>query len=146
MIMQVKEGLYGFEIEKALCGLVDILSSDHVYDIHGPMLAVCNTSPSDTLGTHWVVVCIDSCRRGEFFDSLGMPPHTYGLERSMDNVKTWVYNDKKLQSDTSVVCGFYAIAFCRAKLLGIDMQTFVSLFSTRDYHGNDDLIYRNINV
>ena len=38
-------------------------------------LYVCNTDPNHKpAGEHWVTIYIDSDRRGEYFDSFGMPP------------------------------------------------------------------------
>ena len=37
-------------------------------------LYVCNTDPNHKPGEHWVTIYIDSDRRGEYFDSFGMPP------------------------------------------------------------------------
>ncbi len=144
MTMQDR-GLYGFEIRNAVGGGVDILAADQACFNRGPILAVCNTSDSDTAGSHWIVFCIDKYQHGEFFDSFGLPPAAYGLECSMMNCKRWTYNDVRLQDIYSSVCGYYAIAYCRAKLSGVTMGQFISLFSS-DTIANDNGIYRWVNA
>ena len=37
-------------------------------------LYVCNTDPNHKPGEHWVTIYINNDRRGEYFDSFGMPP------------------------------------------------------------------------
>ena len=92
--------LRGFQINQAIGGVAELLSFDQVYSFSGPALAVCNTSSSNTCGTHWVVICIDKEKRGEFFDSFGMPPMAYGFEDSMEHTQQLIYNDFQLQHPT----------------------------------------------
>lgn len=139
------EPLYGIEIENALHEVVDVISANHVTNLRGPVLLVCNTSTSDRPGEHWVAICIDKHQRGEFFDSLGMPPIVYGLGECMKHAKQWMFNDVKIQGDFSSVCGYYVIGYLRSKMQGFTMSAYLSLFSN-DYALNDDLIYNLINV
>ncbi len=137
----VDRALYGYEIGDALGGYVQLLSADQTYDLRGPLLAVCNTSDSDTQGSHWIAICIDGQRRGEVFDSFGMHPAVYGLTDVMQNTHTWRYNDVCLQNHGTAVCGYYAIGYCRAKMRGISMLEYLSMF-TKDTLLNDIAIYR----
>ena len=101
--------LYGFEIANALDGMVDVLFAYQIGNLRGPVLAVCNTSPLNTRGSHWVGVCIDSQQRGEFFDLYGLHPMAYGMECGLRNSKIWTYKDIPLQAYNSSVCGYYVI-------------------------------------
>ena len=139
MTMQDKS-LYGFEIKEALGGMVEMLSVDQTENLRGPTLAVCNTSPQNTVGTHWIVICIDKHQRGEFFDSFGLHPASYDMEASMRGTQSWVYNDVSLQEYGSSVCGYYAIGYSLAKINGISMAEFVGMFSS-DNLNNDRQIY-----
>ena len=133
--------LYGFQIANALDGVVDVMSADQIDYLRGPALAVCNTSPQNTRGTHWVGVCIDEQNRGEFFDSYGLHPMAYGLESVMKTTRTWTYNDISLQCYNSSVCGHYVIGYCLAKMAGCSMEEFVYIFSNNSKL-NDEKIYR----
>ena len=135
--------LYGFEILEALDGRVDIMSADQLDNLEGPLLAVCNTSPRNTQGTHWIGVCIDKQRRGEFFDSYGLHPMAYGMECGMENTAFWMYNDIRLQAYNSSVCGYYVIGYCIAKMDGLGMEDYVNLFSSNSKI-NDTKIYNFI--
>lgn len=143
MTMQ-DEFLYGFEIKQALSGVGDIISADLLHTLKPPTLSVCNTSTSDSPGTHWVVICIDKHRNGEFFDSFGMHPAVYGLENGMSNADEWFFNDYRLQHPSSVVCGYYTIAYCMAKIKGVSMVDFLSIFTSNAMY-NDKVIYNLYN-
>ena len=135
--------LYGFEIANALDGMVDVLSADQIGNLRGPVLAVCNTSPLNTRGSHWVGICIDNQQRGEFFDSYGLHPMAYGMECGMEHAGSWTYNDILLQSFNSSVCGHYVIGYCFTKMAGLRMEEFVYLFCN-DTKINDEKIYNLI--
>ncbi len=141
----VDSALYGYEIDDALGGYVQLLSADQAHDLTGPTLSLCHTSDAGTQGSHWVAICIDIQHRGEFFDSFGMPPVVYGLEHVMANTNGWRYNDVQLQHRSTSVCGYYTIGYCRAKMDGVSMSDYVSIFD-RDRLSNDDAIYRWINL
>ena len=81
--------LRGFQINQAIVGVAELPSSDQVYSFSGPVLAVCNTSPSNIRGTQWVVMCIDKKQRGYLFHSFGMSPMAYGFEDSMEHTEQW---------------------------------------------------------
>ena len=133
--------LYGFEIADALNGMVDVMSADQIGNLRGPVLAVCNTSPLNTRGSHWVGICIDNQQRGEFFDSYGLHPMAYGMECGMEHTSMWTYNDILLQGYNSSVCGYYVIGYCLAKMAGRSLGEFVYIFSNNSKL-NDEKIYR----
>jgi len=139
------KSLHGFQINRALGYVAELLSADQVRRLRGPVLAVCNTSPSHAPGSHWIVICIDNRQRGEFFDSFGMPPAVYGLDDSMERSVQWTFNDIQLQHPASSVCGHYAIAYSLAKLSGIAMSEFVAIFSS-DTRQNDRMIFKLIHA
>ena len=84
----------------------------------------CGVFPSDKLsrtierypctkpGTHWIGIFLTSPQNGEWFDSYGKPPEFYGpvfMEFMNKHCDEWEWNDRKLQSDWSDVCGHYCI-------------------------------------
>ena len=58
-------------------------------------LYVCNTDPNHKLGEHWVTIYIENNRRGEYFDSFGMPPLFKEFVTFLDNnTKSWTRNKR----------------------------------------------------
>ena len=76
---------------------------------------VANTDPSTEPGTHWVAFYFPSREKGEFFDSYGHSPEHYGFKSY--NIEIW--NQHKLQSSWSNVCGHYCIFYLYHKSRGI---------------------------
>ena len=95
---------------------------------------VANTDPSYKPGTHWVAFYFVSKEKGEFFDSYRYPPNHY--KRSFKDFLDkhsydWNFNDRKLQSNWSDVCGQYCIFYLGHRARGFSMKKIVQLF------GND---------
>ena len=86
---------------------------------------VANTDPSTEPGTHWVAFYFPSREKGEFFDSYGHPPEHYGFKSY--NIETW--NQHKLQSSWSNVCGQYCIFYLYHKSRGYSMSKIVNMFT-----------------
>ena len=94
-----------------------------------------NSDPSTEPGEHWITVYFDKHRRGEYFDSYGLPPAFVGLKSYMDtySLSDWIYNRKTLQALFSSVCGHFACtlyyfvvaAYLCALLYPILHQTFL---------------------
>ena len=90
------------------------------------------TDPSTEPGTLWVAFYFPSREKGEFFDSYGNPPEHYGFKSY--NIETW--NQHKLQSSWSNVCGHYCIFYLYHKSRGYSMSKIVNLF-TNNTNKND---------
>ena len=91
-----------------------------------------NTDPSSKPGTHWVVAFyFPSKERGEFFDSYGHPPNYYNdsFKNFLDtHSHEWSFNNRKLQSGWSDVCGQYCIFYLSHRARGQSMKKIVQLF------------------
>ena len=48
----------------------------------------------------------------------------------------------KIQSDDSIMCGFYFIAFIEYMLAGKKLLDYTNLFSLHDYQKNEKIIYK----
>ena len=102
-----------------------------------PCGLVANTDPSTKPGKHWISIYLSSPCKGSWFDSYGKSPEFYGaaftsfLEKHCDD---WDFNNRKLQSDWSDVCGQYCIVFLSHKARGYSMNKIVQLF------GNDTVL------
>ena len=126
----------GFQINQAIGGVAELLASDQVYSFSGPVVAMCNTSPSNTRGTHCVVICIDKKTVGGGFDSFGMPP--------MASRILWnTHNNEFTPISAATVCGYYVIAYSLAKLQGFSLSEFIEIFSS-DIQQNDTMVFELI--
>ena len=69
-------------------------------------------------------------RKGEFFDSYGLPPSNYiGTFSSFLN--GWSFNSVTLQSINSKVCGHYCLYYALFRSRNIGMSTIVHRFSKK---------------
>ena len=97
----------------------------------------CGVFPSDklpqTIDTYpcRLVANMASRQNAEWFDSYGKPPEFYGLaftEFLNKHCDQWEFNDRKLQSDWSDVCGHYCIFYLSHRARGQSMKKIVQLF------------------
>ena len=91
---------------------------------------VANTDPSTEPGTHWISFYFPSPESLVFtfphlFDSYGHPPEHYGFK--LYAIETW--NNRKLQSSWSQVCGQYCIFYLYHKSRGYSMSKIVNMFT-----------------
>ena len=96
-----------------------------------PCGLVVNTDPISEPGTHWVAFYLPSQEHLEFFDSYGNHPEYYGF-----NLKPTIWNQRKLQSSWTDVCGQYCIFYLYQKTKGLTMHEIVNMF-THDTSLND---------
>ena len=117
---------------------------DHLRDVHPtfPCAIVINTDPSHLPGTHWVAIFISNTRKGDYFDSYGLPPSTWpDIQRFLNkHCINYRYNDNMLQGLFSTVCGQYCIFFLLHKSRGLSMENIISWFS-RHTAVNDERVY-----
>jgi len=105
-----------------------------------PAMFIVNTDPRSKPGSHWQAIFIDCDRRGEFFDSYGLPPyiphHVAFLKRAC---KSYKYSHVDLQALNSSVCGQYCVMFLLFKAHGYSMRHFVKYFSSH-CENNDKMV------
>lgn len=105
---------------------------------------VANTDPSSEPGTHWVAFYFPSEHKGEFFDSYGQPPDRYRDSFGdflKEHAYDWTFNERKLQSAWTDVCGHYCIFYLSHRARGHSMNKIVQLF-TNDTMLNDTNVAR----
>ena len=56
--------------------------------------------------------------------------------------KSITQNTFKIESDNSILCGFYCIAFIEYMIEGTTLVDYSNLFSPNDYQKNDKIIYK----
>ena len=111
------------KIFKKVCALDEIEVPSY------PSAYVINSDTSDKKGEHWVAVYFDKNRRGEYFDSYGLPPAVLGLEAYMDRFSLdWIYNRKTIQSLFSNVCGHYCLYFILFRCRNISLHAIICLY------------------
>ena len=88
-----------------------------------------NSDPKTQKGEHWVAVYFDKNRKGEYFDSYGLPLAILDLEAYMDRFSLdWIFNRKTIQSLFSTVCGHYCVYFILFRRRAIPLHAVVSVF------------------
>jgi hypothetical protein len=109
-----------------------------------PACFIMNTKPRSNRGEHWLAIYYNNSGQGYFFDSYGMPPNFYKLDKYMQSTSKegkYVYNPKRLQG-VSNLCGLYCILFLYFKARN-RLDDFFSKFST-NLHTNDSYILNKL--
>ena len=90
------------------------------------------------IGTSWIALF---CNRSEFvyFDSFGVENVTEEIKEFIGN-KNLTANIFRVQTNNSVMCGYFCIGFIDFMLAGKDLVDFTSLFSHYEFEKNDDVI------
>lgn len=98
-----------------------------------PCGLIANTDTSDLPGKHWVGFYYESKDKSEFFDSCGHSPEYFGFRARN-------YNEKRLQSSRSNVCGQYCLYYLLNRCRGVSMPSIFKDFSDNLYE-NDAFIF-----
>ena len=108
-----------------------------------PCCFVFNTKPRNHFGEHWLAMYYDKNGYATFFDSYGMHPEFYKLEKYLkESSQDWTYNKKRLQGLSSY-CGYYAILFLICKSRNETFKFFK--YFDNNYYLNDKKILKFIN-
>lgn len=84
---------------------------------------ICNLSPSNEPGSHWIVIVRSDYNTLEIFNSLGVS--------SLEDLKPYlkfkqqlelIFNEQPFQSKESTSCGFFCIYFSVQRILNFDMS------------------------
>lgn len=93
-----------------------------------------------SLGTHWVCCWRSKNRTYEYFDSFGLPPP---LEREMEietlGKKHFFRNNKQIQWEKNVRCGYYCLLFLNERNKGTSYKKILDMF-TNDVLKNEKII------
>ena len=109
-----------------------------------PVIMVINLDDSSKGGSHWVALAIGLDGRSLYFDSFGRTPPKLILEYMKYYSRYQAYNDARLQSVISNVCGFYVIFFSLCMDRGLGLNYMLKRFTTFDTSLNDTLVHRHI--
>lgn len=111
-------------------------------DCHYPCGLIVNTDIHSKPGKHWCAFYLETSGKVDFFDSYGFDTGYYN-----QSWKYWVrnrsvtYNNIRIQSDYSDVCGLYCLYFLRQRLLGQTMDDIVNRFDEENHSLNDYYVY-----
>lgn len=96
--------------------------------VNTPFSMISNLDPDTKPGSHWVTISINENGVGEYFDSYGRKPSGHHKMFLTRNTKRWFYNNIKLQSYLTSVCGEYCLVYLYFKHKGIPMLEFLKRF------------------
>lgn len=136
--------------DQILRGHVTVCASDQLPDTLSslPTGFIVNTDDHSKPGTHWCAFYLDHKGNCEFFDSYGNSPEHYNdylWNFSRQSIsKTVVFNNKKMQSNFSNVCGLYSLFFLHQRFKGVSMNQIVNTFSAFNVYLNDSYIIQFI--
>ena len=89
------------------------------------------------IGTHWIALY---CRYIEiiYFDSFGLDHFPKEIEKFIGhkNIKTYIF---RIQSNNSIMCGYFCIRFIDFMFAGKTLIYFTSLFSPYNFEKNDNV-------
>lgn len=105
-----------------------------------PALIIANTDESHKPGQHWIAIFVPRVGKPEFFNSFGGKPTNKYFISFLKQYGSIRYNEVRLQSTFSIVCGEYCAVFLYCKAKNIDFQDFLELFSKTKLEANDELI------
>jgi hypothetical protein len=110
-----------------------ISSTDDLYMI--------NTDHSDGPGKHWCVGYADAgTGEMEFFDSYGLAPHAYGLERLFPDGYRIRMNGRTVQQLDSFTCGYHCLFFAYYRSRGVAMDTITGTLYSANLRWNDRMV------
>ena len=95
---------------------IKILSCDElmIISMSYPFLCIVNTDERYLPGKHWICIYIDENKYCIFWDSLGLPPHSYKkyfmqfIDRYCEG---YCYLNEPLQAKNTQTCGLYCLYF-----------------------------------
>lgn len=136
------------ELKKALdtvmrARTIGVFPSDRVPRVWSkPAAIIANLDDHTRQGSHWVAFYVSHDGLGAYFDSLGFPPLIPAFTNRLKiNSRRYEWNEKKLQSNSSSVCGQYCLVFLYFLNRGFTLKRFCQMFSN-NCKKNDALVTR----
>ena len=105
---------------------------------------VINLDDYDKIGTHGISLYVnnDVCN---YFDSFGIEHILVEITKVIKHYDN-VSNIFRIQANTSIMCGYFCIAFIEFMLKGLNMHEFTNMFSVNDFKMNAYFIKKYKNV
>lgn len=109
-----------------------------------PSCFIVNTQNRNHVGEHWLAFFLDSDGSVDFFDSIGLQPEYYNLQKYLEKIskKKIRYTNKRVQGFFSNYCGVYCLLFLYKRSRGISFDEFINLF--KNINQNDSFIKKYV--
>ena len=100
---------------------------------------VINLDEHKVTGTHWIALFCNK-NRIVYFDSFGVEHIPKEIKKFIGNknIKANIY---RIQSNNSIMCGYFCIEFIDFMLAEKTLIDYTSLFSLYDFSENDQIIF-----
>ena len=100
---------------------------------------VINLDEHKVTGTHWIALFCNK-NRIVYFDSFGVEHIPKEIKKFIGNknIKANIY---RIQSNNSIMCGYFCIEFIDFMLAEKTLIDYTSLFSPYDFSENDQIIF-----
>lgn len=111
-----------------------------------PTAMIVNTDPTTRPGQHWVAMYFDTNGTVDYFDSYGLTLYVPEFIKFMNRNSIRInYNNVRLQSSESEVCGIYCLYFLYFRVRNFSMSNIVHRFNLSDFLHNDKMVCKFIN-
>jgi hypothetical protein len=151
------EGLKGYEFDQyfkkidTVYQLFDtVCSIDKIpFNLHVKHFVICNLSPSNQPGSHWIVIIRSEENILEIFNSLGcstlddLKPYL----RNFSDKMVLEFNSDQFQPNTSKNCGYFCIFFIIHRVLNYDLSfaTILEDYFSPNIAKNDQIVLNYCN-
>jgi len=99
---------------------------------------VINSDTIDGIGKHWLAYFNDPKNKYvEFFNSFGLPPGIEILSYLESSGKDIIYNSSQIQSNDSVLCGYYTVHYIKERSEGRSMYDILYSFNQNPSEYNE---------
>lgn len=105
-----------------------------------PSFYIANTDPSYKSGQHWVAFYFPKNKPAEFFCPAGEPPIKPFISFLNKNSETFIYNKRRIQSESSILCGVYCCIFIYLRCKNLSFNNIINIFNYYNLYENDLLI------
>ena len=106
-----------------------------------PAALIVNLDKSNSGGSHWVAIFINTKRKGIYFDSFGRPPPKPVVSFLRRNCNMYYVNNIQYQDNQSVYCALFCIVFIFYAVRGFNI---LSKFNTVHLKKNDEIVKKYI--
>ena len=93
---------------------------------------------SDIGTTHWIALYVNN-KTVTYLDSFGVEPIPKEIKKFINN-KNIIANIFRIQTNDSVMCGYFCIGFINYMFMGKSLTDCTNLFSPNKFQKNDDII------
>lgn len=101
-----------------------------------------NTDPHFKEGDHFVAIFCDK-RNIFYFDSYGEECNNQYIRDFVNEHKLgrhYSHNERTIQSDTSIFCGFFCLSFILAQMKNISLTRYQEIFNPTNLNINDQIV------